>query len=102
MAHSGKLRNFRAKVKESDREGGKPSRQSEHTFPKGPKDPNKRGPFKGGYRGIQGLGFKGPRDPNKKVLGPKYYVAKGIWALNPYYLGPWTLRACCEGEQVHA
>ena len=26
------------------------------------------------------------------VLGPKYYNLNGIWALKPYYLGPWTLR----------
>ena len=25
-------------------------------------------------------------------LGPKYYDINGIWALIPYYLGPWTLR----------
>ena len=26
------------------------------------------------------------------VSGPKYYSINGIWALKPYYLGPWTLR----------
>ena len=26
------------------------------------------------------------------VLGPKYYNINGIWALNAYYLGTWTLR----------
>ena len=26
-----------------------------------------------------------------RVLGPKYYSTYGIWALKPYYLGPWTL-----------
>ena len=26
------------------------------------------------------------------VVGPKYYTINGIWALKPYYLGPWTLR----------
>ena len=26
------------------------------------------------------------------MLGPKYYNVNGIWALKPYYLGPWTLR----------
>ena len=31
---------------------------------------------------------KGPRS------GPKYYSINGIWALKPYYLGPWTLREC--------
>ena len=34
----------------------------------------------------------GSKDPNKWVLGPKYYNMNGIWALKPYYLGPWTLR----------
>ena len=34
----------------------------------------------------------GSKDPNNGVLGPKYYDINGIWALNPYYLGPWTLR----------
>ena len=49
----------------------------------------------GGYVGIyagctrvQGLGFK---DPNNRVLGPKYNEYYSIWALKPYYLGPWTL-----------
>ena len=28
------------------------------------------------------------------ALGPKYYNVNGIWALKPYYLGPWTLREC--------
>ena len=32
------------------------------------------------------------KDPNNRVLGPKYYNIIGIWALKPYYLGPWTLR----------
>ena len=36
----------------------------------------------------------GSEDPDKRVLGPKYYNINGIWALNPYYLGPWTLRSC--------
>ena len=26
------------------------------------------------------------------VLGPKYYNVNDIWALNPHYLGPRTLR----------
>ena len=30
-------------------------------------------------------------DPNGRVLGPKCYNISGIWALKPYYLGPWTL-----------
>ena len=25
------------------------------------------------------------------VLGPQYYDMNDIWALKPYYLGPWTL-----------
>ena len=33
----------------------------------------------------------GSKDPNNKVLGPKCYNINGIWALNPQYLGPWTL-----------
>ena len=35
---------------------------------------------------------EGSKDPNIRVLGPKYYNINGIWALIPYYLGPWTLR----------
>ena len=27
----------------------------------------------------------------KGVLGPKYYDINGIWAIELYYLGPWTL-----------
>ena len=27
----------------------------------------------------------------QEYIGPKL---NGIWALKPYYLGPWTLRAC--------
>ena len=34
----------------------------------------------------------GSKDPNNRVLGPKYYNINSIWALKPYYLGPWTLR----------
>ena len=26
------------------------------------------------------------------VVGTKNYTIHGIWALKPYYLGPWTLR----------
>ena len=51
------------------------------------------GSFKGGYRGIYrdiGGPYKGFKDPNNRVSGPKYFV--GIWALKPYYLGPWNLR----------
>ena len=32
------------------------------------------------------------KDPNNRALGHKYYTINGIWALKPYYLGPWTLR----------
>ena len=35
---------------------------------------------------------KGPRTQTIRVLGPKYYTVNRIWALKPYYLGPWTLR----------
>ena len=44
------------------------------------------------------LGFwvpRGSKDPNNRVSGPKYYNMNGIWALKPYYLGPWTLRGTC-------
>ena len=34
---------------------------------------------------------KGSKDPNNRALEPKYYNINGIWALNLYYLGPWTL-----------
>ena len=41
-----------------------------------------------------GLGIEALRvkDPNNRVSGPNYYNLTGIWALKPYYLGPWTLR----------
>ena len=42
----------------------------------------------------------GSKDPNNRALGPKYYSINGIWALKPYYLGPWTLRTCFA--TVHA
>ena len=35
---------------------------------------------------------QGSEDPNNRVLGPKYYNIDGIWALKPYYFGPWTLK----------
>ena len=35
---------------------------------------------------------KGPRTQIIGFLGPKYYNINSIWALKPYYLGPWTLR----------
>ena len=31
------------------------------------------------------------KDPKSRVLGPKYRYFYSIWALKPYYLGPWTL-----------
>ena len=40
----------------------------------------------------------GSKDPNNRGLEPKYYNMNGIWALKPYYLGPWTLRV---GVQVY-
>ena len=47
---------------------------------------------------------KGPR--TQLVLGPKYYIINDIWALEPYYLDPWTLRAvfllCFRGFRVYA
>ena len=42
---------------------------------------------------VSSLGFRVSNDPNNRALGPKYCNINGIWALNPYYLGPWTLRA---------
>ena len=39
-----------------------------------------------------GIIIYGSKDPNNRVLGPKYYIINGIWALKPYSLGPWTLR----------
>ena len=33
-----------------------------------------------------------PRAQKNRVLGPKCYNIIGVWALKPYYLGPWTLR----------
>ena len=38
-----------------------------------------------------------PRTQIMGVLGAKYYSVNGIWALKPYYLGPWTLRECVHG-----
>ena len=43
--------------------------------------------------------LKGSKDSNNGVLGPKYHNVCGIWALKPYYLGPWTLRACLQEKQ---
>ena len=33
------------------------------------------------------------KDANNRALGTKFYSIHGIWALKPYHLGPWTLRA---------
>ena len=41
--------------------------------------------------GIHG-NYMRSKDPNNRVSGPKYNIVDGIWALKPYYLGPWTLR----------
>ena len=35
---------------------------------------------------------KGPRTQIIGFQGPNTIVCFGIWALKPYYLGPWTLR----------
>ena len=35
---------------------------------------------------------KGPRTQITGFEGPNAYNINGIWALKPYYLGPWTLR----------
>ena len=32
------------------------------------------------------------KDPNNGPVGPKYFNVIGIWALEPYYSGHWTLR----------
>ena len=31
--------------------------------------------------------------PYNRALGPNYYNVNGIWALKPWYLGPWTLKS---------
>ena len=31
-----------------------------------------------------------------RAAGPKYNNINGIWALKPFYLGPWTLEDCCS------
>ena len=43
---------------------------------------------------------KGPRTQIMGVLGPKYHNINGIWALNPYYLGPWTLRVYLKSTHM--
>ena len=42
-----------------------------------------------------GYTFTYPKGPRTQIIGlrPKYHDVHGIWALKPYYLGPWTLRA---------
>ena len=42
-----------------------------------------------GQRGMPNIP-DGSMDPNSEVLWPKYYNVNGVWALKPYYLGPWT------------
>ena len=37
--------------------------------------------------------IQGSKDPKSRVLGPKYQYHYGVWALEPYYFSPWTLRA---------
>ena len=39
---------------------------------------------------------QGSKDPNNRVLKPKYYAINFLWALKPYYLGPWTFRETCR------
>ena len=34
----------------------------------------------------------GSKDPYIRALEPKHYNIIGVWALQPHYLGPWTLR----------
>ena len=44
---------------------------------------------KGGYRSETLEKYpKGSREPTNRVLRPKDYTFNGIWALEPYYLGP--------------
>ena len=42
------------------------------------------------FPNIPKVGPEGSKDPNNRVFGPKYNNTNGIWALKPYYLGPWT------------
>ena len=35
---------------------------------------------------------QGSKDPTTRVFGPIYSSINGIWALRPFYLGPWTRR----------
>ena len=44
------------------------------------------------------LGSYGSKGSNNGVLGPRYYNIHGIWGLEPYYLGPWTLRESLKTE----
>ena len=34
----------------------------------------------------------GSKDPNSRALGPNFHAYYSIRALEPYHLGPWTLR----------
>ena len=43
---------------------------------------------------------KGPRTQIIGFPGPKYYILNGIWALTPFYLGPWTLTGKDEAEKL--
>ena len=43
---------------------------------------------------------KASKDPNNRVLGPRYHLYYSIWALKPYYLGPWTLRVGVQGTRA--
>ena len=50
------------------------------------------------YEDIELSGSKCP-NTTLRVQGPKYYDITGTWALKPYYLGPWTLRARVLGTK---
>ena len=41
------------------------------------------------------------QDPNSRVLVPEHHEYYSIWALKPYYLGPWTLRGSCNRHRGH-
>ena len=44
---------------------------------------------------------RGSEYPNSKVLAPKINTLKGVWTLEPYYLGTWTLRVGCTPNPTH-
>ena len=52
-----------------------------------------------GFRRLRTYLPVGSKDPNSRALGPKYYNIHGIWALQPYYLGFWSLRAPVRCEE---